>query len=36
MNAPVPKIEYANPADAEAILREVTGRLRGGSVIPYL
>jgi hypothetical protein len=36
MNAPVPHIEFANPADAEAILREVLGRLREGKVIPYL
>lgn len=36
MNAPVPHIEFANPAAAEAILHEVVGRLRNGSVIPYL
>lgn len=36
MNAPVPQIDFAGPADAEAILREVTGNLRAGSVIPYL
>ena len=36
MNAPVPQIDFASPADAEAILREVGGRLRAGSVIPYL
>src|SRR5262245_26614456 len=36
MNAPVPQIEFANPADAEAILREAVTRLREGKVIPYL
>lgn len=36
MNAPVPQIDFANPADAEAILREVVGHLREGKVIPYL
>ncbi|BAL77820.1 SIR2 family NAD-dependent protein deacylase [Bradyrhizobium cosmicum] len=36
MNAPVPQIDFAGPADAEAILREVTANLRAGSVIPYL
>lgn len=36
MNAPVPQINFANPADAEAILREVAGRLRAGGVIPFL
>jgi hypothetical protein len=36
MNAPVPQIDFANPADAEAILREVVGRMRSGGVIPYL
>ncbi|WP_128927696.1 SIR2 family NAD-dependent protein deacylase [Bradyrhizobium guangxiense] len=36
MNAPVPQIDFANPADAEAILIGVVARLRGGSVIPYL
>ncbi|QDP25323.1 SIR2 family NAD-dependent protein deacylase [Bradyrhizobium cosmicum] len=36
MNAPVPRIDFAGPADAEAILREVTAKLRAGSVIPYL
>jgi hypothetical protein len=36
MNAPVPQIDFANPADAEAILREAVGRLREGHVIPYL
>ncbi|MBW7973673.1 SIR2 family protein [Bradyrhizobium sp. BR 10289] len=36
MNAPVPQIDFANPADAEAILRGVVARLRGGDVIPYL
>lgn len=36
MNAAVPQINFANPADAEAILREVTGRLRAGGVIPFL
>ncbi|MBR0780981.1 SIR2 family NAD-dependent protein deacylase [Bradyrhizobium iriomotense] len=36
MNAPVPQIDFAAPADAEAILSEVVARLRGGTVIPYL
>lgn len=36
MNAPVPQIAFANPADAEAILSGVVTRLRGGDVIPYL
>jgi hypothetical protein len=36
MNAPVPHIEFAKPADAEAILRGVLGHLRDGKVIPYL
>lgn len=36
MNAPVPQIDFANTADAEAILSGVVARLRGGSVIPYL
>ncbi|QOZ08224.1 SIR2 family protein [Bradyrhizobium sp. CCBAU 51765] len=36
MNAPVPQIDFAAPADAEAILSEVVSRLRGGNVIPYL
>ncbi len=36
MNAPVPQIDFANPADAEAILSDVVARLRGGDVIPYL
>ena len=36
MNAPVPRIDFASPADAEAILREVVASLRAGRVIPYL
>lgn len=36
MNAPVPQIDFSDPADAEAILREVVARLRDGSIIPYL
>ncbi|MBR1131791.1 SIR2 family NAD-dependent protein deacylase [Bradyrhizobium iriomotense] len=36
MNAPVPQIDFANPADAEAILGGVVARLRRGDVIPYL
>lgn len=36
MNAAVPHINFANPADAEAILREVVDRLRAGGVIPFL
>ena len=36
MNAPIPQIDFANPADAEAILSGVVARLRGGDVIPYL
>lgn len=36
MNAPVPQIDFAAPADAEAILSDVVARLRGGNVIPYL
>jgi hypothetical protein len=36
MNAPVPRIDFANPADAEVIFRGVVTRLRGGTVIPYL
>lgn len=36
MNAAVPHINFANPADAEAILREVVDRMRAGGVIPFL
>ncbi|MGD5506736.1 hypothetical protein QUS83_22730, partial [Xanthomonas citri pv. citri] len=36
MNAPIPRIDFASPADAEAILREVVASLRSGRVIPYL
>lgn len=36
MNAPVPQIDFAARADAEAILSDVVARLRGGNVIPYL
>lgn len=36
MNAAVPHIDFAGPADAEAILREVGAHLRQGGVIPYL
>jgi hypothetical protein len=36
MNAPVPRIDFASPSDAEAILHEVVLRLRTGSAIPYL
>lgn len=36
MNVAVPHINFANPAYAEAILREVAGRLRTGGVIPFL
>ncbi|WP_431202453.1 SIR2 family NAD-dependent protein deacylase [Bradyrhizobium betae] len=36
MTVPVPRIDFASSADAEAILREVTANLRAGSVIPYL
>lgn len=36
MNAPVPQIDFANPTDAEAILRDVVARMRAGAVIPYL
>ncbi|MBI5260932.1 MAG: SIR2 family protein [Bradyrhizobium sp.] len=36
MNAAVPSIDFAGPADAEAILRDVGARLREGRVIPYL
>ncbi len=36
MNAAAPHIDFADPADAEAMLREVGARLREGSVIPYL
>ncbi|WP_454645016.1 SIR2 family NAD-dependent protein deacylase [Bradyrhizobium liaoningense] len=36
MNAPVPQIDFAAPADAEAILSDVVARLRGGNVVPYL
>jgi hypothetical protein len=36
MNAPVPRIDFAKPADAEQMLADVVGRLRAGSVIPYL
>ncbi|WP_454620381.1 SIR2 family NAD-dependent protein deacylase [Bradyrhizobium cenepequi] len=36
MNVPVPHIDFANPADAEAILRDVVAQLRAGGVVPYL
>ncbi|MBC9876488.1 SIR2 family protein [Bradyrhizobium sp. INPA01-394B] len=36
MNAPIPQIDFTNPADAEAILHGVVTQLRGGTVIPYL
>ncbi|RTL48732.1 MAG: SIR2 family protein [Bradyrhizobiaceae bacterium] len=36
MNAPVPQIDFAAPADAEAMLGDVVARLRSGNVIPYL
>lgn len=36
MNSPVPQIDFAAPADAEAILSDVVARLRAGDVIPYL
>jgi SIR2-like domain len=36
MTVPVPRIDFASSADAEAILCEVTANLRAGSVIPYL
>ncbi|AWM04432.1 SIR2 family NAD-dependent protein deacylase [Bradyrhizobium amphicarpaeae] len=36
MNAPVPQIDFANLADAEAILSDVVARMRAGAVIPYL
>ena len=36
MNAPVPQIDFAKSADAEAMLADVVGRLRIGGVVPYL
>ena len=36
MNAPVPQIDFANTADAEAVLGNVVARMRAGDVIPYL
>jgi hypothetical protein len=36
MNAPVPQIDYADTAGAEAILGDVVARMRGGGIIPYL
>ncbi|GGF51971.1 transcriptional regulator [Azorhizobium oxalatiphilum] len=36
MNAPTPQVDFATPADAEKVLEEVAGRLRAGSVAPYL
>ena len=36
MNAPVPQIDFAAPADAEAMLSAVVSQLRSGHVIPYL
>jgi hypothetical protein len=36
MNAPVPQIDFANPADAEAILSGAVAQMRAGHVIPYL
>jgi hypothetical protein len=36
MNAPVPHIDFAKPADAESMLADIVGRLRAGHVIPYL
>lgn len=36
MNAPLPRIDFATPVDAEATLREVAAGLRAGRVIPYL
>ncbi|MFB9267588.1 SIR2 family protein [Bradyrhizobium erythrophlei] len=31
-----PEINFVNPADAEAILTDLTARLRSGSIVPYL
>ncbi|MFO1107714.1 MAG: SIR2 family protein [Bradyrhizobium sp.] len=36
MNAPVPRIDFARPVDAEAMLRDVVVQLRAGGVVPYL
>lgn len=36
MNAPVPHIDFANAADAEALLVAVVARMRAGEIIPYL
>jgi hypothetical protein len=36
MNAPVPHIDFIKPADAEALLADVVGRLKAGNVIPFL
>jgi hypothetical protein len=36
MNAPVPQIDFAETADAEAQLASVVARMRGGEIIPYL
>lgn len=36
MNAPTPHIDFANPADATAVLKDVAGQLRAGAIVPYL
>jgi SIR2-like protein len=36
MNAPIPPVDFIKRADAEALLTEVAGRLRAGTIIPYL
>jgi SIR2-like domain len=36
MNAPVPQIDFAKPADAESMLSDIVRRLRAGGIIPYL
>jgi SIR2-like domain len=36
MNAPVPQIDFAKPAEAESMLADIARSLRAGAIIPYL
>ncbi|MGA7809163.1 SIR2 family NAD-dependent protein deacylase [Bradyrhizobium sp.] len=36
MNAPVPHIDFAEPAEAESMLVDIGRRMRSGAIIPYL
>jgi hypothetical protein len=36
MNAPIPVTDFLAPAEAETLLVELAGRLRAGSMVPYI